>query len=203
MRIVTRLSQFRFESRLKTWAYRLAVNYILDVRKNPIQRVNLSFGRIAGSLVEGQRQSGVCATDTDRSILIEEVKVGCSLAMLQCLDRPHRIAGMARSWNCPGLRGGRGAGHRAAALPQAPAAGARCHSAVHPCALWSCFGRRGLSVSSPSVIVFDCIPREHSAPELRPQRDVVSGGPCARPTGGRGTVGAGGVSRGRSARVED
>jgi hypothetical protein len=25
-------------------------------------------------------------------LLIEEVKVGCSLAMLQCLDRPHRVA---------------------------------------------------------------------------------------------------------------
>jgi hypothetical protein len=27
-----------------------------------------------------------------RSLLIDEVKVGCSLAMPQCLDRPHRAA---------------------------------------------------------------------------------------------------------------
>src|SRR3970282_1842511 len=30
--------------------------------------------------------------DTERSLLIEEVKVACTLAMLQCLDRPHRLA---------------------------------------------------------------------------------------------------------------
>ena len=34
VRIVTRLSQFDFRSRLKTWAYRVAVNFILDVKKS-------------------------------------------------------------------------------------------------------------------------------------------------------------------------
>ena len=32
IRIVTRLSQFDFRSKLRTWAYRVAVNYILDVK---------------------------------------------------------------------------------------------------------------------------------------------------------------------------
>ena len=34
VRVVTRLSQFDFRSRLKTWVYRVAVNYILDVKKS-------------------------------------------------------------------------------------------------------------------------------------------------------------------------
>jgi RNA polymerase sigma factor (sigma-70 family) len=38
VRIVTRLSQFGFRSRLKTWAYRLAVNYILDAKESAIER---------------------------------------------------------------------------------------------------------------------------------------------------------------------
>jgi RNA polymerase sigma factor (sigma-70 family) len=33
VRAVTRLSQFDFRSRLKTWVYRIAVNYILDVKR--------------------------------------------------------------------------------------------------------------------------------------------------------------------------
>src|ERR1700730_9541810 len=41
VRIVTRLSQFDFRSTLKTWAYRVAVNYILDVRKSPVERMHL------------------------------------------------------------------------------------------------------------------------------------------------------------------
>jgi hypothetical protein len=30
--------------------------------------------------------------DTEHSVLVEEVKVACTRAMLQCLDRPHRLA---------------------------------------------------------------------------------------------------------------
>jgi len=90
IRIVTHLSQFGFKSRLKTWAYRVAVNYILDVKKSALERLHLSFERFADDLESGLRP--ISATDTEQSLLIEEVKVGCSLAMLQCLDRAHRAA---------------------------------------------------------------------------------------------------------------
>jgi RNA polymerase sigma factor (sigma-70 family) len=90
VRIVTRLSQFGFQSRLKTWAYRVAFNYILDVKKSAIERLNLGFERFADDLERGLLPAS--ADDRVHSVLIEEVKVGCSLAMLQCLDRPHRAA---------------------------------------------------------------------------------------------------------------
>ena len=90
VRIVTHLSQFRFQSRLKTWAYRLAVNYILDVKKSAIERLHLSFEQFAEDLEGGLEPAS--ADDAEHSLLIEEVRVGCSLAMLQCLDRPHRLA---------------------------------------------------------------------------------------------------------------
>jgi RNA polymerase sigma factor (sigma-70 family) len=90
VRIVTRLSQFNFQSRLKTWAYRVAVNYILDSRKSGIERLHLNFERFAEDLTKGLEPAS--ADDSERSLLIEEVKVGCTMAMLQCLDRPHRLA---------------------------------------------------------------------------------------------------------------
>jgi len=90
IRIVTRLSQFDFRSKLTTWAYRIAVNYILDVRKSAVERLHLSFERMAQDLTRGLDMEA--AAETERSLLIEEVKVGCTLAMLQCLDRPHRLA---------------------------------------------------------------------------------------------------------------
>jgi RNA polymerase sigma factor (sigma-70 family) len=90
VRVVTRLSQFRFESRLKTWVYRLAANYILDVKKSATEQLHLGFERFADQLERGlEPASADAATE---SLLIEEVKVGCSFAMLQCLDRPHRLA---------------------------------------------------------------------------------------------------------------
>jgi RNA polymerase sigma factor (sigma-70 family) len=90
VRIVTRLSQFDFRSRLRTWAYRVAVNYVLDVKKSAAERLQMTFQSLGDNLLEGLSDAG--PSDTDRSLMIEEVKVGCSMAMLQCLDRPHRLA---------------------------------------------------------------------------------------------------------------
>src|SRR5947207_7743391 len=90
VRVVTRLAQFDFRSKLKTWVYRVAVNYILDVKKSPVERMHLNFERFAESLADGLSSDG--PADADRSLLTEEVKIGCTLGMLQCLDRPHRLA---------------------------------------------------------------------------------------------------------------
>ena len=90
VRIVTRLAQFDFRSKLKTWAFRVAVNYILDVKKSAVERLHLSFESFAQDLTEGLGLEA--PAETEHSLLIEEVKVGCSLGMLQCLDRPHRLA---------------------------------------------------------------------------------------------------------------
>ncbi len=90
VRIVTRLTQFDFRSKLKTWAFRVAVNYILDVKKSAVERLHLSFEQFAQDLNEGLGLEA--PAETEHSLLIEEVKVGCSLGMLQCLDRPHRLA---------------------------------------------------------------------------------------------------------------
>ena len=90
VRAITRLAQFDFRSKLKTWAYRIAVNYILDVKKSPVERLHLTFERFAGDLAEGLSSDG--PADAERSLLTEEVKIGCTLGMLQCLDRPHRLA---------------------------------------------------------------------------------------------------------------
>jgi RNA polymerase sigma factor (sigma-70 family) len=90
VRIVTRLSQFDFRSMLKTWAYRVAANYILDGKKSAVERLHLSFERFAEDLTRGLSEEAFA--ETEHSLLIEEVKVGCTLGMLQCLDRPHRLA---------------------------------------------------------------------------------------------------------------
>lgn len=90
VRVVTRLAQFDFRSTLKTWVYRVAVNYILDVKKSPVERMHLTFERFADDLADGLSSDG--PADTERSLLTEEVKIGCTLGMLQCLDRSHRLA---------------------------------------------------------------------------------------------------------------
>src|SRR5262245_15882316 len=90
VRVVTRLAQFDFRSALTTWVYRVAVNYLLDVKKSSIERMRLTFEAFGDDLAHGLSDAG--PSDVERSVLVEEVKVGCTLAMLQCLDRAHRLA---------------------------------------------------------------------------------------------------------------
>jgi RNA polymerase sigma factor (sigma-70 family) len=90
IRIVTRLAQFDFRSALRTWTYRVAVNYLLDVKKSPVERLRLTFEVFGDDLADGLSEDG--PRDAEHSMLVEEVRIGCTLAMLQCLDRPHRAA---------------------------------------------------------------------------------------------------------------
>jgi RNA polymerase sigma factor (sigma-70 family) len=90
IRVVTHLSQFDFRSKLTTWAYRIAVNYILDVKKSAAERMRSSFEQLAEDITRGIRSDG--PLESEQSLLIEEVKIGCTLGMLQCLDREHRLA---------------------------------------------------------------------------------------------------------------
>ena len=90
VKVVTRLAQFDFRSQLRTWVYRIAVNHLLDVKKSPVERMRLTFDAFAEDLTQGLSDDGPEAAE--RSVLVEEVKIGCTLAMLQCLDRAHRAA---------------------------------------------------------------------------------------------------------------
>jgi hypothetical protein len=63
---------------------------MLDVKKSAIERLHLTFDTFAEDLLDGLSSDG--PADAERSLLTEEVKVGCTLGMLQCLDRPHRLA---------------------------------------------------------------------------------------------------------------
>ena len=50
----------------------------------------MRFAGFADDLENGLSTNG--PADGERSMLTEEVKIGCTLGMLQCLNRPHRLA---------------------------------------------------------------------------------------------------------------
>lgn len=102
VRVVTRLGQFDERSRLKTWVYRVATNYLLDVKKSCVERQRLSFASFAEDLGDGLAATD--SPDPERALLTEEVRIGCTMGLLQCLDRPHRIAyvlGEIFEWAAP------------------------------------------------------------------------------------------------------
>lgn len=93
VRLVTRLSTFRGESRFSTWWYRVAVRHLIDFRRGRIESSVTTFEAFSDDLLAGQQEpSRELRERPDYNLLLHEVKTGCSLAMLLCLDREHRAA---------------------------------------------------------------------------------------------------------------
>jgi RNA polymerase sigma factor (sigma-70 family) len=89
-KIVTSVATFRGESTFRTWALRVASNHLLNVRRSRIEMQPLSFDAFAEDLADGL---GARTSDhADQPLLEEEVRIGCTQAMLLCLDRDERIA---------------------------------------------------------------------------------------------------------------
>lgn len=91
IRVITRLETFRGESRFGTWVYRVACNHLLTTRRRRMESLEISFDAFAIDLAEGL-DTGVVQPDDEQKLLEEEVKIGCTTAMLLCLDREHRLA---------------------------------------------------------------------------------------------------------------
>lgn len=88
IRVVTRLAQYRGEAKFSTWAWRIAVRRILDVRA--AHGARMSFERFADDLADGRDDTAV--ERPEDAVLHRQLKVMCSRAVLQCLDADHRIA---------------------------------------------------------------------------------------------------------------
>jgi RNA polymerase sigma factor (sigma-70 family) len=92
IRIVTRLGTFRGASSFSTWTYRVAANYLLTARQSRLEERSYTFERFGEELDQGLSDDAAPLVSGETALLLEEVKLGCTLAMLTCLDRPHRLA---------------------------------------------------------------------------------------------------------------
>lgn len=89
LRIVTRLSSFRAESAFTTWAYRIAVNHLLDRRRSKAERAVTGFECYARAL--DQTPEADPASGPEEELLMQEAKIGCMTGMLLCLNRTQRL----------------------------------------------------------------------------------------------------------------
>lgn len=86
--VVTKLSTYRGESAFATWAYRVAANYLTSARKIRARDPGLNFEMFRQDLESGLSQ----APEADNKVLLNELRISCTMAMLLCLDLKHRIA---------------------------------------------------------------------------------------------------------------
>lgn len=90
IRVTARLATFRGEAAFRTWAYRVAANHLLTAKARR-RRQDVSFEQFAADLAEGL-DLHYDAGGVDDGLLVDEVRLGCSRAMLLGLDRDHRLA---------------------------------------------------------------------------------------------------------------
>ena len=91
IRVVTRLASWRGEAELLTWAYRIGVNYLLDLRrKTPREAQQLSLDEFRADLADGLADADYQGPEA--AVLAEEVRLSCTQSMLQCLERGERVA---------------------------------------------------------------------------------------------------------------
>ncbi|MCI4671825.1 MAG: RNA polymerase sigma factor [Bacteroidia bacterium] len=91
IKVLTNLGSFKYQSGFKTWVYKLSTNNLINFKKR-IQTKKLSFEAYSGYLNQGL-SDGIHYTDNEveQNLLIVEAKVGCSNAMLQCLNATNRL----------------------------------------------------------------------------------------------------------------
>lgn len=91
LRVVGSLATWRAEAKLLTWAYRIGVNYLLNLkRQTPQEAAQLSLDAYRDGLADGLAAEDYRGPAAE--VLSHEVRLNCSQAMLQCLARDERVA---------------------------------------------------------------------------------------------------------------
>lgn len=94
VKIITHLGSVREVEAVGGWALRVACRHLVQERKRGrIESMRLTFAGFASDLEQGLSEipdGEMSAVET--AMAIEEVKIGCTLAMLLCLTRQLRIA---------------------------------------------------------------------------------------------------------------
>lgn len=91
IKIITNLSSFKGNSLFSTWVYRIATNYLLTYLTNNTKGKKMSFDTLSESLAEGiVGNTRFNENLGEQNLLVQEIKIGCTNGMLQCLDKNSR-----------------------------------------------------------------------------------------------------------------
>ncbi|MEH6346224.1 MAG: sigma-70 family RNA polymerase sigma factor [Bermanella sp.] len=95
IKVITRLSSFEGNSLFSTWVYAIASHHLMDIKRRPMEQ-HMSLEDFSQDLKSGLTEHDKLISSEQKSpehaLLLEEIKIGCTLAMLQCLDRDARMS---------------------------------------------------------------------------------------------------------------
>ncbi len=90
--VITKISTFQFKSNFRTWVYRVSTNYLLNTKKIIAKEIGLSFDAFKEDLESDLDESDELKISPDYELLLNEIRIMCTMAMLLCLDQKHRMA---------------------------------------------------------------------------------------------------------------
>ncbi|MEJ2419296.1 MAG: RNA polymerase sigma factor, partial [Exilibacterium sp.] len=91
IKAITNLSSFRFESQFKTWVFRIAANHLVSAKKILKKDPGLTFDLYKQDLECDLQEPSYLQDDPEYPILLNELCISCTMAMLLCLNPAHRI----------------------------------------------------------------------------------------------------------------
>ena len=92
IKIITKLSTFRYESDFKTWVYRIVKNHFLNMKRRRYEMHSMTFESFARDLDEiPDEELPAYQYEVEEKVLVQEAKLSCMKAMLLCLDREQRL----------------------------------------------------------------------------------------------------------------
>jgi DNA-directed RNA polymerase specialized sigma24 family protein len=87
------LSSFRKESMFMTWVYRISANHLLTTRNRRAELRETSFEQCQQQIDKGFADTWhQSVSEAEQKLIVEELRLNCLQALLQCLDRNLRMA---------------------------------------------------------------------------------------------------------------
>ncbi|QGJ68806.1 ECF RNA polymerase sigma factor SigE [Planctomycetales bacterium 10988] len=93
VKVITKLSTFKGQSKFRTWVYRIAANHVLNMKRRSAETSEMTFTDY-GSAIDSIPDADLpdpTSVPVALPILVEEAKNSCTMGMLLCLDRKQRL----------------------------------------------------------------------------------------------------------------
>ena len=94
VKVITKLSTFKGESKFRTWLYRIAANHVLNMKRRSAETRVTTFAAY-GAAIDNTPDLDLPdpkSVPVALPMLVEEAKNSCTMGMLLCLDRQQRLS---------------------------------------------------------------------------------------------------------------